>query len=44
LFIYDEVGQQVRWFQYALEKEGIKNYYFMEKGAVGYSAMLKNMK
>jgi len=40
LFIYDEVGKQVRWFQYALEKEGIKNYYFMEKGANGYYAML----
>jgi len=36
LFIYDEVGKQVRWLQYALEKEGIKNYYFMDKGATGY--------
>ena len=43
LFIYDEVGKQVRWLQYALEEEGIKNYYFMEKGAVGYYAMLKTM-
>jgi rhodanese-related sulfurtransferase len=36
LFIYDEVGKQVRWLQYALEREGIKNYYFMDKGATGY--------
>jgi len=43
LFIYDEVGKQVRWLQYALEEEGIKDYYFMEKGAVGYYAMLQSM-
>lgn len=43
LFIYDEVGKQVRWLQYALEKEGVKNYYFMEKGATGYFAMLDKM-
>lgn len=43
LFIYDEVGKQVRWLQYALEAEGIKDYYFMEKGATGYFAMLKTM-
>lgn len=36
LFIYDEVGKQVRWLQYALEKAGAKNYYFMHKGARGY--------
>ena len=41
LYIYDEVGKQVRWLQYALEKAGIKNYYFMDKGATGYYAMLK---
>ena len=40
LFIYDEVGKQVRWLQYALEREGIKNYYFMEKGATGYYKMI----
>lgn len=40
LFIYDEVGKQVRWLQYALEKEGIKNYYFMDKGATGYYKMI----
>jgi len=36
LFIYDEVGKQVRWFQYALEKANVKNYYFMKKGARHY--------
>ncbi|MGD8560569.1 MAG: rhodanese-like domain-containing protein [Gammaproteobacteria bacterium] len=40
LFIYDEVGKQVRWLQYALEREGIKNYYFMDKGATGYYDMI----
>ncbi|NOX91461.1 MAG: sulfurtransferase [Gammaproteobacteria bacterium] len=36
LLIYDEVGKQVRWLQYALEKAGAKKYYFMKKGAKGY--------
>jgi len=40
LFIYDEVGKQVRWLQYALEREGVKNYYFMDKGATGYYKMI----
>jgi rhodanese-related sulfurtransferase len=40
LLIYDEVGKQVRWLQYALEKEGIKDYYFMHKGARGYFEVL----
>ena len=38
LFIYDEVGKQVRWLQYALEQANVKEYYFMEKGAKGYYA------
>ena len=40
LFIYDEVGSQVRWLQYALEEAGVKNYYFMEKGARAYYDMI----
>jgi len=36
LLIYDEVGKQVRWLQYALEKAGAKNYFFMNNGARGY--------
>ena len=33
LYIYDEAGKQVRWLQYTLEKNNIKNYFFMKKGA-----------
>lgn len=36
LFIYDEVGKQVRWLQYALEEANVDNYYFMQKGAKAY--------
>lgn len=44
LYIYDEVGKQVRWLQYALESAEMKNYYFMGKGAKGYYAsMMKEM-
>jgi len=42
LFIYDEVGKQVRWLQYALEKKKIKNYYFMKAGSKGYYANMMN--
>jgi len=40
LFIYDEVGKQVQWLQYALEDLGIKNYYFMDNGAKAYYAQM----
>lgn len=40
LFIYDEVGKQVRWLQYALERAGVRDYYFMEKGATAYYDMI----
>ena len=43
LYFYDEVGSQVRWLQYALEKAGVKNYYFMERGARAYYEMLADM-
>ena len=44
LYIYDEVGKQVRWLQYALESADMKNYYFMKKGAKAYYAnMMKEM-
>ena len=36
LLIYDEVGKQVQWLQYELEKAGLKDYYFMAHGARGY--------
>ncbi len=44
LFIYDEVGKQVRWLQYALEQHGIKDYFFMDKGAHAYFAAMSNWK
>jgi len=40
LLVYDEVGKQVRWLQYTLEKAGLKSYYFMDGGAKGYYEML----
>lgn len=36
LLVYDQVGHQVRWLQYYLERLGIKNYYFLKDGAEGY--------
>lgn len=45
LLVYDKVGKQVRWFQYLLEREGVKNYYFMKGGSEGYyEAKLGNFK
>jgi rhodanese-related sulfurtransferase len=43
LYVYDEVGKQVRWLQYEIEKAGLKNYFFMRKGASGYfESLAKN--
>ncbi len=36
LLVYDKVGHQARWFQYYLEKQGLKNYFFLDGGAEGY--------
>jgi len=36
LLIYDKVGKQTRWFQYYLEKQGLKDYFFMDGGSEGY--------
>jgi len=33
VLVYDAVGRQVRWLQYALEKEGLSEYYFLKGGA-----------
>jgi len=44
LFIYDEVGKQVKWLQYTIEKQGIKNYYFMKKGATAYYTAIMERK
>jgi rhodanese-related sulfurtransferase len=40
LFIYDEVGKQVQWLQYALIRAGLKDYYFLKHGAHGYFAKM----
>ncbi len=40
LLIYDAVGKQVRWLMYALQRSGVKDYYFMKGGAKGYYEML----
>lgn len=44
LLIYDEVGKQVRWVQYSLEKAGLQNYYFMDKGATEYYRQIGHAK
>lgn len=36
LLVYDEVGKQVRWLQYRLERAGVKKYYFMTGGSKAY--------
>lgn len=35
LLIFDQVGKQVRWLMYHLEVAGMKDYYFLDKGANG---------
>src|SRR3989339_1429031 len=32
LYIFDAVGKQVQWLQYHLEKNGYKDYFFLEEG------------
>lgn len=39
LFIYDQVGKQVRWLEYYLVENGYKEYYFLAGGA---TAVLKS--
>lgn len=33
LFIFDQVGRQVRWLMYYLDRHGYKDYYFLDGGA-----------
>lgn len=40
IFIYDEVGKQVQWLQYAIIRAGVKDYYFLKHGAKGYFAKM----
>ena len=37
LMVFDAVGQQVRWLQYYLKREGLKDYYFMKGGTDAYT-------
>ena len=41
LFIFDQVGKQVRWLMYYLEDKGYKDYYFLKGGA---TAVLKEQR
>ena len=41
VLFYDQKGKQVRWLQYYLEKQGLKNYYFMRGGAGAYYDKLR---
>lgn len=36
LVVYDKVGKQTRWFQYFLEQQGVKDYYFLDGGSEAY--------
>lgn len=36
LLIFDQVGKQVRWLMYSLEAAGTTDYYFLDKGAIGF--------
>lgn len=42
LMVYDAAGKQVRWFQYYLEKNKVREYYFMKGGARAYYEGLTN--
>ena len=43
LLVYDAAGKQVRWLQYRLEAQGIKNYFFMDGGATAYYKYLESL-
>ncbi len=36
LLVYDKVGKQTRWFQYYLEKQGMKDYFFLDGGSEAF--------
>jgi rhodanese-related sulfurtransferase len=33
LLVYDQTGKQIQWFQYYLERKGLKDYYMMKGGS-----------
>jgi len=41
IYIYDHGGNKIKSLQYLLEDTGIKDYYFMQGGMIGYYEMLK---
>lgn len=41
IFFYDAAGHQIRHLQYLLEDAGLKDYFFMKGGMVGYYAMIR---
>ena len=43
LYIYDEVGKQVRWIQYRLENKNAGPYYFMEGGTLAFFKIPNDM-
>ena len=38
LYVFDNVGKQVRWLQYALEANGYSRYYFLKDGMAGLTS------
>jgi len=42
LLVFDETGQRVRWLQYFLERQGLRDYAFMEGGARAYYDQMVN--
>ncbi len=41
MLFYDQKGKQVRWLQYYLKQQGLKDYYFMRGGAGAYYDKLR---
>jgi rhodanese-related sulfurtransferase len=36
LLVYDQTGKQIQWFQYYLERKGVKDYYMMKGGSAAH--------
>lgn len=41
IFFYDAAGHQIKHLQYFVEDAGLKDYFFMKGGMVGYYAMIR---
>lgn len=41
LLVHDAAGKQVRWLQYYIKDQGLKNYYFMKGGVTAYYDEIK---